>query len=277
MLRTPLARETGTLRATSLAYDHELLQLAVAGPRLAASERLAIYNRQYWFRLFSVFHGAFPLTTRLLSHFTFNGYVARFLQAHPPKAWDIESALLGFDEFLRQALPAGAAPIDGRRAGVESLAVVQAARIDAAFHRVFRAPAVEPFHPGAEHAEQLLVSRLLASPAAAVVEEHWPLCELRRTIATEAGEAAVALPPKLDQARSWLLLRAGMKLSLLALEPREAELLRLLERHSVGAALEQLEQACSLDERATLPASTQRWLARSVTLGAWVGLEATDR
>lgn len=275
MVRTPLDGASGTLQVTPQSYDRELLRLALASARLGATDRLAIYNRQYWFRLFTVFHGAFPLTTRLLSHFTFNAYVSRFLLARPPSDWDIDSMLVGFDDFLLEALPPGTVPIAGQRAGIEPLAVVQAARIDSAFHRVFRAPAVEPFHPGAEHAEQLLSSRLIAAPTAAVLEEHWPLCELRRSVALAAGEAAVGLPERLSQPRFWLLQRTGTKLGLLAVEPREAQLWRLLQELSIGTALERLERDCADDERVDLPTSTQRWLARSVTLGLWVGLEAT--
>jgi hypothetical protein len=275
MVRTPLDGASGTLEVTPQYYDPELMRVALASRVLPATDRLAIYNRQYWFRLFTVFHGAFPLTTRLLSHFTFNAYISRFLLARPPCDWDIDSMLVGFDDFLVEALPTGTVPIAGQRLGVEALAVVQAARIDSAFHRVFRAPAVEPFHPGAEHAEQLLASRLIATPAAAVLEEHWPLCELRRSVASDTGEAAVALPERLGQPRFWLLRRSETNLRLLAVEPREAHLWRLLQDNSVATALARLEQDCSNDERAELPAKAQRWLARSVTLGLWAGLDTT--
>ena len=277
MVRTPLDGASGTLEVTPRYYDTELTRVALPGHELTTTDRLAIYNRQYWFRLFTVFHGAFPLTTRLLSHFGFNAYVTRFLLAQPPRDWDIDSVLVGFADFLLEALPAGTVPIAGQRVGIEPLAVVQAARIDAAFHRVFRAPAVAPFHPGPDHAEQLLTSRLIASPTAAVLEEHWPLCELRRSIARDASETAVALPARLREPRFWLLLRSGTKLRLLALEPREARLWNLLQQLDVGTALRRLEQDCSNDEVAELPANTQRWLARSVTLGFWVGLETASR
>jgi hypothetical protein len=144
MVRTPLDGASGTLEVTPRYYDRELTRVARPSPKLTSTDRLAIYNRQYWFRLFTVFHGAFPLTTRLLSHFGFNAYVTRFLLARPPRDWNIDSVLVGFDDFLLEALPAGAVPIAGQRVGIEPLAVVQAARIDAAFHRVFRAPAVAP-------------------------------------------------------------------------------------------------------------------------------------
>jgi len=273
MIRTPLERANGSLRVAHESYDEALTQLALASERLGSNARLALYNRQYWFRLFTLFHGAFPLTTRLLSHFTFNGYVSCFLVARPPRHWDIEAMLAGFDEFLQQALPAGTTPIEGQRASVDTLAVLEAARIDSAFHRVFRAPAFEAFRPSGEHAAHLLTSRLIASPASAVLEEHWPLCELRPQIVLEGGEAARALPPRLEAARHWLLLRPQNRLALLPLEAREARLLRLLSGLSVECALAQLEQECPAEERASLPEATQRWLARSVALGIWVGLE----
>lgn len=276
MVRTPLDGASGTLDVTPQSYDPELMRVALGSRMLPATDRLAIYNRQYWFRLFTVFHGAFPLTTRLMSHFTFNAYVSRFLLARPPCDWDIDSMLVGFDDFLVEALPSGTVPIAGQRLGIDVPAVVQAARIDTAFHRVFRAPAVEPFHPGAEHAEQLLASRLVATPAAAVLEEHWPLCELRRSIASDTGEGAVALPERLSQPRFWLLLRAGTNLRLLALEPHEAQLWRLVQENSVATALAKLEQGCSNDELLDLPANAQRWLARSVTLGLWTGLDTSS-
>ena len=140
---------------------------------MSSPERLAIYNRQYWFRLFTVFHGAFPLTTRQLGHFCFNEYASRFLLAHPPKVWDIDAVVDGFEDFLVLALPSPTVTVDPRGRSVERAAVLQASRIDAAYHHVFRAPACTAFRPSAGDAERLLTSRLQPSPAAAVLEEDW--------------------------------------------------------------------------------------------------------
>ncbi|HEX2877655.1 MAG TPA: putative DNA-binding domain-containing protein [Polyangiaceae bacterium] len=272
MVRTPLDRATGTLRATPEAYPATLEAAALPGRKLSSVERLAVYNRQYWFRLFTVFQAAFPLTTRLLSHFTFNGYVSRFLLAHPPRSWDIDAAVHGFEDFLDEVAPSPTVSIDGQRAGVDRAALLQAARIDAAFHHVLRASQVDAFKPTAEHAERLLTSRLLRSPAAAVLEEAWPLCELRRTLATDTRETAVALPARLAQPQFWLLLRTPAKMGQLPLEPLEARLLTLLQELPVGEALAQLEQACDASRLPQLPADAQRWLARSVENGFWCGL-----
>jgi len=272
MVRTPLERRTGTLRATPEAYDAALKAAALPGLALSAEARLAIYNRQYWARLFTLFHSAFPLTTRLLSHFTFNDYVSRFLLAHPPRSWDIDSAVRGFEDFLEGAASPASLPSDAKNTPLDRSALLQAVRIDAAFHRVWRAPPVEPFRPGAEHAGRLLTSRLQRSPAAAVLEEAWPLCELRRTLAGDARESAVALPAKLSEPQFWLLLRLPAKLAQLALEPLEARLLTLLETLPVGEALAALEQACPAARLPQLPRDAQRWLACSVENGFWRGL-----
>jgi len=86
----------------------------------------------------------------------------------------------------------------------------------------------------------------------------------------------VPLPKRLPQPRAWALVREPAGIRRHPLEPREAELLLLLQKHAVRDALAQLELACSARERATLPASTRGWLARSVERGMWSGLVDTD-
>lgn len=264
VIRTPLDRSTGTLRATPEAYDALARAQASNGPVASGDERLAVYNRQYWFRLFTVLHGAFPLTSRLVGYWQFNDYAARFLLAHPPRHWDIDRVPNGFDDFFCDALDREDAP--------EREALSEAARLDAAWRAVFEAPAVTPFRPSAEDAARLLDARLVPSPAVAVVEEHWPLLELRRRLRDDASEARAALPARLARPNRWALVRRPEGIGQLTLEAREAELFSLLREHSVGDALARLEAACSDEERAALPARARTWLARSVQLEFWAGL-----
>jgi hypothetical protein len=274
MIRTPLDRETGTLTATPSEYDPRLLEEAADGPAATAAERLAVYNRQYWFRLFSVMHTAFPLTTRLVGHWRFNDYAARFLLASPPRGWDLDGAPDGFEIFLEETLD-GNVELNASRQ-VEREAMVQAARLDAAWRRVFAAPATASYRPSASDAGRLLESRLVPSPAVAVVEEHWPLVELRREVTSDPGEAPVLLPARLEQKRAWALVRRPEGIGQLPLEPREAQLFKLLQRHTVADALARLEAACAEDERAELPGRAQHWLARSVELDFWTGLAGAE-
>jgi len=273
MLRTPLARTSGTLTASRASYDPRLVREATATKALSSRQRLATYNRQYWFRLFGVLHGAFPLTTRLFGHWIFNEYACRFLVAHPPDGWDIELVAVGFDEFLADELEGKSITIEPGGSTLESAALIEAARIDAAFFEVFRAPPVEPYVPTAADAERLLAGRLVLSPAAALFSERWPLSDLRRELAGSEGEAPVPLPSPLSSARSWLLLRKKLQIGQIPLEAGELRLLTLLTRFPVGEALALLEGEWPEGERSSLPPLAQRWLARSVELGLWSRLD----
>jgi hypothetical protein len=271
MLRTPLNRGTGTLRVDPGVYDPRLQEEALDGPTASAVERLSVYNRQYWFRLFGVVQSAFPLTARLLGHWLFNDYAARFLLAHPPQGWNIDRVPSAFEAFLASSLPKSGVQVQTRRVDTEAL--LEAARIDAAWRDVFLAPATAVFQPSAKDASRLLTARLTPSPAVAVLEEHWPLLELRRTLISDPGESPVDVPPRLPRSQWWALARKPAGIGQLALEAREAELFLLLREQPLGDALACLERVCSEDERPTLPARTQKWLSRSVELGFWCGIE----
>lgn len=258
LIRTPLDGATGTLRATPEGY------VGALEAETGGTKGLAVYNRQYWFRLFTSTQTSYPLTTRLLGAWRLNGLAGAFLRDHPPVDWDLEAAGHGFVDHLEVALPAELEP--------PREAVLQAARVDAAWGRVLRAPAVSPWRPLAEDAPRLLEARLLPSPAVALVEEGWPLVELRAALFRDP-DAEAALGPPHERARSWVLQRRDGGLLATPLEPRQGELLRLLHVHPVGHALAILERSVSEVERAALPEQTRRWLSWSVILGMWRGLE----
>jgi hypothetical protein len=274
LLRPPLDRTTGTLRARLDRYDGRLVDEVTASCNARPGERLAVYNRQYWFRLFGVLHGAFPLTTRLLGHWTLNDYAAQFFLEHAPRHWDIDSAATEFDVFMaaRLSSPVTALSPDGK-VTIESAAVRDAVAIDAAYRRVFAAPALPPYRPSFADAAQLLRTRLRPSPAAVTIEERWPLVRLRDELVGDFGEAPVLLPPALGEVQNWLLVRHPAGTGRMPLAKREAQLLALLAKHPVGQALAELEAACTDAERADLPAHVQNWLARSVDLGCWCGAD----
>jgi hypothetical protein len=271
-IRAPLDRSTGTLRATPEAYPTDLDVRDAANASAAA--RLGVYQRQYWFRLFSVMHEAFPLTTRVLGHWRANELAERFLLESPPRHWDLDRAPDGFDAWLAGALPDDGVEVDpdGRRAPRD--AIVEAATLDAAFRQVFGAPAVVPFHPSAADAARLATARLVPSPAVRVLRERWPWVASRATWIAEASERAIELPAPHPAPRWWAIVRRDDALAALPLAPREGELLTLLRAHTLEHALAQLGAACAPDERAALPAHVQAWLARSVQLGFWSGLDA---
>jgi len=264
VIRTPLDRSTGTLVAATAAYDARMLDDARKGPAANGADRLAVYNRQYWFRLFGVLQGAFPLTSRLVGFWAFNEHAARHLLSRRPRGWDIDRVADGFEAFLE-------ATLDHERPS-ERLALVEAARIDAAWRDVFRAPPTSPFRPSAADAPRLLDARLTPSPAWRMVMEHRPLLDLRKELLHDASESIVELPPLLPRARWWSIVRRDDGILQTPVEPREAELLGYLGETSVREALARLERACSPEERALLPARARAWLARSVEADFWTGL-----
>lgn len=254
-IRTPLDRSSGTLAATPAAYD-----AALAADTCPA--RLAVYNRQYWFRLLDLMHGAFPLTARVLGAWHFNDHAARFLRETPPRGWDLDRATDGFVAFFTASTAAEP----------DCDLLVQSARIDAAWSQVFRAPQPLPFRPTPEDAARLLDLQLVQSHAVVVVEENAPLLDLRRRLLQLSGESRVPLPARHAEPRFAALMARDSGTLQLALEPLEARLLALLCAHTVREALARLEHACAADERAQLPAKTHAWLGRGVQQGFWSGL-----
>jgi hypothetical protein len=268
MVRAPLDRSTGTLCAIPEFYDRTLRTDARDGPTAAAAERLAVYNRQYWFRLFGVLANAFPLTARLTGFWTFNGHASRFVLAHPPRGWNIDEVADGFEDFL-------GAPLDvPAQGGAGELPLIrEAAIVDSAWRRVFAAPSVEPYRPTTADAARLLEARLAASPAVAVFAQHWPLLALRRGLVSAPSDTRIPAPRKLPHLEWWALVSTAAGIGQLPLAAREAELYGFLRRYPVGEALARLEAGCEPSERAALPEQARVWLARSVDLGFWSGLE----
>jgi len=274
MLALPLAREGGSLEATPERYDPVLEREVRAGPRSPASARLAVYQRQYWFRLLTVMHAAYPLTTRLLGHWHFNELATRFLGAHPAQGHDLDAVPDGFDSFLAAATPGPVVVMTRPAVELDRDVLLDAARLDAAYRRVLRAPEVQHYRPNAADAERLLAGRLELSPAVALLTDTFGSWELRGRILDEPGEVPVRAPPRLAAARHGALVRSGLTLRLVPLEADEHELLCLLGEHSVGHALAALESSRSASERHDLPERARRWLARSVDLGLWSGFRA---
>lgn len=266
VLREPLDRSSGTLRAATERYPDDAVREVVDASNADARARLAVYNRQYWFRLFGVLQTVFPLTARLLGHWDFNDHAAQFLRAEAPRTWSLDDVPRGFERFLERSLAAHPA----------REALLEAAHIDALWRAVFLAPDCAPLRPRAEDAARLPELRLALAPSVAVLVERWPLLELKGRLGELRGESALALPARLATPRWYALVREDAGIRRLPLEPREGELLTLLQQHTVGEALAQLEARVPPDERVSLPASTQRWLARSVTAGFWAAADPPE-
>jgi len=264
MLRTPLDRSTGTLRAEVDRYPSALVDLSLPRAEIPATERLAVYNRQYWFRLFGVLQNEFRLTCALLGPWHFNRLASLFLQESPPAAPDLARAVDGFVQFARRF------PIDA--ATVNPQAALQAAEIDEGFRNLFWAPRLSPeaIATFQQHTpEQLVTGRLRPSGRFVVIEEYWPLIDLRRSLSAAPTEQR-ALPAPHANGRSHAAIVAGDSGPIiLPLHPLQATLYQYLQRMPLVAALSAIEGKASATQATTLASDVQTWLQTSVRLGFW--------
>lgn len=268
-ITAPLDRSTGSLRARVESYDPSAVAAVRDAANASASARLAVYNRQYWFRLFTVMQTAYAVCARAVGYWDFNELVTRFVLENPPRGWDLDRLADGFDRFVDRALD----PAHPRRA-----MIVEAALVDRAWRSIAREPVSTPFQVSPEIAARLLDARLVRSPSVALLHERWPWLEWRAVLMSRGPDATLALPDALPEPRWWALVRERSGARHVPLDPEEGALFSLLETHTVRDAMTDLEQRCPANERPTLPARAQQWLARGVQLGVWstATLDASD-
>jgi hypothetical protein len=275
MLRAPLDGRTGTLRAPTERFSAALVDGTLAGPSLGPRDRLAVYNRQYWFRLFGVLQSEFRLTSAIAGPWTFNEVATAFLLSSPPRGHDLALVAEGFADHIAKFYVDRALPLpDG--SAVPGLALAQAARLDDAFRGAFwaREPdvgevaAFQGLRPDA-----LASGRLRPSGRFFLVEEDWPLLTLRGESGPACADERIPLPPRHPARAFAAVFRGATGIRVLPLTPSRARLYHLLLELPLAAALARLESEASDPERATLARHVQSWLAESVRLGFWEGVD----
>lgn len=263
LLRTPLDRRSGSLRAPIESYSPSLRREVLPGPHANETERLAVYHRQYWFRLFTVLQGEYPLTARLCGMWSFNELASHYLAAFPPRSFDLQHVAHALPSFLASFLP-----IESTFDGVPRAALLEAATIDRAFSQVFLAPAPTPLDAQAMQRE-LSGARLKLAPTVALVAESWPLLELRRTIVESTNDEQRPLPVAHATTQHAAVFRVDTSLKVAFLEPVAYRLFTLLTEHDLSGALAALEASCDASERAALPGKVHGLLRDSVRAGFW--------
>lgn len=263
-LRMPLDRSEGKLRAAQEQFPASLVNTLSDGPRSDARARMAVYNRQYWFRLLGVLQNEYPLTARLLGMWHFNGYAARFLEAQPPRHYDVQRVACGFAQFLELGLQ--------EEPPAQRAVLLEAVRMDSAFREVLGAPPGPRFALNAAEARALPRAQLIASPSFRVVSESCALFMLRKRLEDDVSDHAVQHPQAHAEPQHWLLHALPTSLGAEPIHALHAALLIELGRRSVEDALAHVERSASPTQRAFLVQNAQRWLAESVQHGFWSGV-----
>ncbi len=267
VLRTPLDTRAKTFLPDLTRCPAALTDAVLDGTRGTGLERLGVYQRQYWLRLFTVMQGELPLSARLIGLYRFNQLVQRYLGDRPPHEHDLGRVA---DRF--------AAWLDANHSALHSLDIrlpreplAQAVSVDEAWRQVWLAERTPRFTPNADDAARLPQLRLIASPSCRLVDTDWPFVEARRTLMTDLSAEHIALPARLGRARHWLIARTDVGIGQLRLVPRQAQLYRLCATLPLEQAVARLAEQCSRQERKDLTTQVQQWLAQSMELGLWMG------
>ncbi len=266
VVRHPLTRATGTLTSNLGTLAGDIERAYVSDERADCHERLAVYNRQYWFRLFSVMQQEFPLVAHLLGYWEFNGWASDFLDVSPPRSVDVAGIGDGFVDFVRTGAPRR---LEGHTPSLALL--LQAVDVDEAFRQIFRAPPVNAWQPDPSEAVRLAQASLRAAPNLAFVREDWPLVELRDAFAPD-DEGPSAPFDALRHPNHWALRRTVSGMGRVLLEVAEYDLFVAIQTRPLHKALAELQSRTPIDELSALSSRVNQWLTRSMKLGFWVGV-----
>lgn len=97
----PFDFSTGTFRVQIEKFSEEIIPEIVTDHLISATKRLAVYNEQYWYRLFTVLQDDFPLLCRNLSYWEFNQLASEYLISYPPASPYLSWITIHFVEFLK--------------------------------------------------------------------------------------------------------------------------------------------------------------------------------
>jgi hypothetical protein len=99
----PLTRnETMQRRSAGKSVSDEADSFIKPNARLSSFERLEIYNRQYWFRLFSSFEEDFPGLKSIVGTRRFEKLMRAYLEAHPSRSFTLRNLGRSLVSWLRE-------------------------------------------------------------------------------------------------------------------------------------------------------------------------------
>jgi hypothetical protein len=103
VIMRPLARDWRMQRQWTDRRDMRIVANEFIKPndRLTSFERIEIYNRQYWFRLFDTMYEDFPGLRAVLGRLKFNALLRAYLVAHPSRSYTLRNLGSRLVEFIR--------------------------------------------------------------------------------------------------------------------------------------------------------------------------------
>ena len=226
----------------------------------SAKDRLELYQRQYWMRLFGALQESFPRVALHLGHFEFNRLALHELRAHPPKTIDLADLAPEFGAFLRREFSRPTIP----RSGPLPKLLLQALAFDEAELRAFSTPWFPPWQPTPEQLEQLPRQRLTVAPSFSLLREDWPLAE------RPSGSAVTKENTSFETPRYWVYSRAERSIALHPVEPAFARLLHAVQTQSLYDAVAALERRLNAEGRQALSEKLPQWIQLALEQSWWL-------
>ena len=115
------------------AVDTVVGEFIQPGEQLTSSDRLAIYSRSYWFRLFDSLYDDFPGLRSLLGHKKFHDFARAYLAAYPSSSWTLRNLGSRLVQFIEQE-PAWTSPRTTAARDIAAFEWAQVLAFDEAAH-----------------------------------------------------------------------------------------------------------------------------------------------
>lgn len=265
----------------------EALSRTTQGVQLPPRARIAVYQRQYWMRLFASMQSAFPRLTHVLGAWTFNHLAAAYLRETPPAAPDLDRCTDGFRVRVTRALRAYSGKAINAKAAdlidndpmLTALGNITAPRellrqalsMDEAQRRAHRrgtnTRALPPSFDWAKAAH----CQLCLAPSFGLVREDWSLATIGFS-----GAAAPERPAEIKRHRKpqyWVFYRGGHSVASQRIPSVLARLLTLCATQPLDCAAQAVRAACQPAQREMFDQQIDEWLRMAATLG-WCTLSS---
>lgn len=238
-------------------------ELALRGTQSFPAPRgLGVYQSAYLQRLVDCLSNSFPALVALLGPEAFSALAAEYVLACPPNAPNLAALGAGFADHLDATRP------EGERFAFTA----ELARYERAIDEVFDGPGAEGLDPLDAAALQGLspedwsLCRLTPTPALRLLRFAFPVDDYWDAVRDLAPGALAPSPP--ERTPQWIALtRRDYVVRRLVCDPGAWSLLeRLCQGATVGEGLEGLEGGVD-------PVALQRWFARWMAEGLFVGLK----
>jgi hypothetical protein len=157
--------------------DAQAAQFIRPNDRLTSFERLEIYNRQYWFRLFSSFEEDFPGVQAVVGRKQFQVLMRAYLEAHPSTSFSLRNLGSQLVNWLQEN-PAWTEP--------HSELAIEMARLEWAHIEAFDNAMWPPLTVDAR-AQIGAESRLTLQPHIRLIEAHYAVDDALIAVRNESG------------------------------------------------------------------------------------------